>query len=71
MPAVSKKQRIAMSIAEHHPEQLYKRNKGMANMTQKQLHEFASTKETKLPVRKESTQAKFERMRAKQGAKRH
>jgi len=29
MPAKSQAQRKAMGIAEHHPEELYKRNKGM------------------------------------------
>jgi len=51
MPAKSKKQREAMAIAEHHPEKLYARNKGMAKMSQKQLHDFAKTKEKGLPVR--------------------
>ena len=49
MPAKSRAQRIAMAIAEHHPEQLYDRNKGMAQMSHKQLHEFASTKAKGLP----------------------
>ena len=49
MPAKSKKQRIAMAIAEHHPEKLYKRNKGLKKMSKKQLHEFATTKEKGLP----------------------
>ena len=44
MPAVSAKQRIAMAIAEHHPEQLYARNRGMLSMSHQQLHDFASTK---------------------------
>lgn len=44
MPAVSRKQRIAMAIAEHHPEKLYARNKGMKKMTKSQLHDFAKTK---------------------------
>ncbi len=48
-PAVSKKQLIAMRIAEHTPEKLYKRNKGMADMSQKDLHDFASTSEKGLP----------------------
>ena len=48
MPAVSKKQRRAMAIAEHHPEKLYKRNKAMKKMSKKQLHEFAATKEKRL-----------------------
>ncbi len=49
MPAESKKQRRAMAIAEHHPEKLYKRNKGLAKMSKSDLHEFASTKEKNLP----------------------
>lgn len=43
MPAVSKAQQIAMAIAEHEPEKLYARNKGLKEMSHKQLHEFAST----------------------------
>lgn len=42
MPAVSKKQRVAMAIAEHEPEKLYKRNAGMKKMSREQLHEYAS-----------------------------
>lgn len=49
MPATSKVQRIAMAIAEHHPEDLYERNKGLADMTHKQLHDFAATSEKGLP----------------------
>jgi hypothetical protein len=49
MPAISKAQREAMSIAEHHPEKLKGKNKGLAKMSKKQLHEFASTKEKGLP----------------------
>jgi hypothetical protein len=71
MPAKSKKQRIAMAIAEHHPEELYARNKGLANMTKSQLHDFAATKEKGLPVKKESEQTKFEKKRMRQGAKHH
>ena len=44
MPAVSEKQREAMAIAEHHPSELYARNKGMKKMTHGQLHDFATTK---------------------------
>lgn len=51
MPAVSKKQRIMMAIAKHHPEKLYARNKGVLGMSQEQLHEFASTKEKGLPAK--------------------
>lgn len=50
MPAKSKAQRQAMAIAKHHPEQLYDRNKGLRKMSAAQLHDFASTEETKLPA---------------------
>jgi len=52
MPAVSKAQRKAMAIAEHHPEELYKRNRSLLRMSHRQLHEFADTKEFGLPSRK-------------------
>lgn len=51
MPAVSKKARRAWAIAEHHPEQLHARNRGMLSATRKQQHEFASTPEKGLPMR--------------------
>lgn len=51
MPAKSKKQRIAMAIAEHQPSKLYKKNKGLLKMTKQQLHDFAKTKEKKLPLK--------------------
>jgi hypothetical protein len=43
MPSVTEKQREAIAIAEHHPEQLYKKNRGILNMTHQQMHDFAST----------------------------
>lgn len=49
MPAESKAQQIAMAIAEHEPEKLYARNKGLKEMSHKQLHEFASTPRKNLP----------------------
>jgi hypothetical protein len=49
MPAVSKKQQIAMAIAENNPEELFERNKAMASMPKKQLHDFASTPRKGLP----------------------
>jgi hypothetical protein len=49
MPAESKAQRIAMAIAEHHPEDLNPENKGLAKMSHKDLHDFASTPEKGLP----------------------
>lgn len=50
MPAKSQAQQIAMAIAEHHPEQLNEKNKGLADMTHQQLHEFASTPRKDLPA---------------------
>lgn len=38
-----------MAIAEHHPKKLYKKNKGLLKMSKSQLHDFATTKEKKLP----------------------
>ena len=52
MPAKSKVQRMAMAIAEHSPGKLYKRNIGLLDMSRKQLHEFASVSEKRLPKRK-------------------
>lgn len=45
-----------MGLAEHHPEQVYAKNKGVLKMSHQQLHDFASTKEKNLPlVKKAST----------------
>ena len=44
MPAVSEKQRQVFAIAEHAPEKLYKKNRGLLKMSKGQLHDFASTK---------------------------
>ena len=49
MSAESKAQRTAMAIALHHPEQLNPENKGLADMSKKDLHDFASTPEKGLP----------------------
>lgn len=49
MPAKSKAMRQAAAIAEHHPEDLYERNKGLASMTKEELHKYASTPEKGLP----------------------
>lgn len=49
MPAKSKAQQMAMAIAEHHPEKLYARNRGMLQMTKQQLHEYASSSAKNLP----------------------
>lgn len=52
MPAKSKKQRKMMAIAEHHPEKLWKKNKGAAKMGKNALHDYAKTKEKGLPLKK-------------------
>ena len=53
MPAVSKAQRTAMAIAEHHPEQAKGAAKEMAkSMSKSQLHDFATTPEKGLPEHK-------------------
>ena len=52
MPAVSKAQRRAIAIAEHHPEKLYGRNKSLLRMKHSDMHDFASTREKGLPKRK-------------------
>ena len=49
MPAESKKQQIAMAIAEHAPSKLFGRNKGLLKMSHSQLHDFAATPRKNLP----------------------
>ena len=54
MPALSKKMRRAAAIAEHHPEKLHKKNRGLLKMSKRQLHDFAATSEKGLPSKKGS-----------------
>ncbi len=50
MPATSTAQRRLFAIREHHPEQLYARNRGLLrSVTASQAHDFASTPEKGLP----------------------
>lgn len=49
MPSKSKAMQKAAAIAEHHPDQLYARNAGLAKMSHSQLHDFAATKTKGLP----------------------
>jgi len=49
MPADSQAQRKLMAIAEHHPEDVSAKNRGVLSMDKDQLHDFASTKEKGLP----------------------
>lgn len=67
MPAVSKAQRVAMAIAEHHPEQLNPENKGLADMSKKDLHGFASTPEKGLPEHKRKKSAYSHVRKARRG----
>ena len=52
MPATSVKQRQAAAIAEHHPEELYERNKGLLSMSKDKLSHYAGTSEKGLPKKK-------------------
>lgn len=52
MPAISIKMRRLMGLAEHHPEKVQKKNRGVLKMTHQQLHDFAATGEENLPMRK-------------------
>jgi hypothetical protein len=54
MPAKSRKQQNLMAIAEHNPGKLFAKNKGVLDMSQNQLHDFAATKgaSKKLPKKK-------------------
>lgn len=58
MPSKSKAQRKLMAIAEHAPEKLYKRNRGVLKMSKKQLSEYAKTKEKGLPKKKKRSHNK-------------
>ena len=58
MPATSKAQQVVMAIAEHNPEKLYKRNRGLLSMSHSQLHDFASTKRKGLPYKKNLLRSK-------------
>lgn len=40
-----------MAIAEHAPQKLYAKNRGLLKMSKSQLHDFAATKRSSLPVR--------------------
>lgn len=44
MPAKNEKQRELMAIAEHHPEKVYAKNRGVLSMSKGQLRDFAATK---------------------------
>lgn len=54
MPALSIKARRLMALAEHHPEKVREKNRGVLSMTHQQLHDFASTSEENLPRKKKA-----------------
>ena len=61
MPAKSKKQRRAMAIAEHHPKELYAKNKGLKKMSKSQLHDYATTPEKGLPTKAKKRKIRIRR----------
>jgi hypothetical protein len=63
MPATSKAQRRLMAIGEHDPSAVYARNKGVLSMTGQQLHDFAATKEKKLPAKKKALHGALDAIR--------
>lgn len=63
MPAKSKKQRRLMAIAEHHPEDLHKKNRGVLSMSKEQMHDFAKTGENGLPEKKSKKNHMFRNLR--------
>lgn len=49
-PARSRAQQRLFAIAEHNPSALYAKNRSLAKLPQQTLHEFAATKQSKLPA---------------------
>lgn len=41
-----------MALAEHHPDEVYAKNKSVLNMSHQQLHDFAATPQKGLPMKK-------------------
>jgi hypothetical protein len=54
MPAVSQAQQSLMAMAEHDPDEVSDKNKGVLKMSHSQLHDFASTKRSALPHHKKA-----------------
>lgn len=52
MPAVSPAQRRLFAIAEHAPNELFKRNQSLASLPRQTLHDFASTPNSAMPKQK-------------------
>jgi hypothetical protein len=58
MPAKSKAQQRLMQIAEHAPDKLYAKNRGVAKMTHQQLHDFSVGSEKSKPEHVKRSKAK-------------
>lgn len=52
LPSHSQAQQRLFAIAEHEPGKLFSKNRGLAKLPKKTLHDFASTKRKGLPARK-------------------
>lgn len=67
MPALSVKQRRLMGLAEHNPGAVNPQNRDVLEMTHDQIHDFASTPDTDLPVQSsgKSKRAGFEGLKGK------
>jgi hypothetical protein len=61
MPATSEAQRRLMAIAEHNPEKLQAKNRGVLKMSHQQLHDFASTKGLHQKASKKILQARSQK----------
>ncbi len=51
MPAQSQAQQRLFAVAEHAPEKLHAKNRGLLKLSHSQLHDFAATRRTGLPAR--------------------
>ena len=61
MPAKSRKQQELFAIADHFPEKLHKRNRGLLGVPKEVLHEFAATPTSGLPEKKEGALRRLKR----------
>jgi hypothetical protein len=58
MPAVSRAQQRLFAIAEHEPNKLQRKNRGLLKLSHTQLHDFAATKAKGLPTHVKRPRAK-------------
>ena len=61
MPSVSEAQRRLMALAEHNPSAVHKKNKGVLNMSHKQLHDYS--KGSNLPEKVKGSKNKPRKLR--------